>query len=183
VDVGTLTLSAVYNGVTYTATFAVSKNKVGYEIVGTLPSTNLFAGRMVFLTSDSKLYRYTGSAWTTAVPTSDLSGQVISTQISDDAITTAKLAADSVTTNKIAAGQVTAGKIYVTDLSSLTANIGTLTAGTIRNTADTFRVDVTNGRTITQTGSFMKVTGAPFGSSSQFIEWYGPYVASLSSCT
>jgi predicted outer membrane repeat protein len=29
----------------------------------------------------------------------------------------------------------------------------------------------------------MKVTGAPFGSSSQFIEWYGPYFASLSSCT
>ena len=138
---------------------------------------------MVFLTTNSKLYRYTGSAWTTAVPTDDLTGQIISTQISDEAITTAKLYAGAVTTDKIFAGAVTAGKIDVSNLSSITANVGTLTAGTIRNTADTFRVDVTNGRTITTTGSYMKVTGAPFGSSSQFIEWYGPYFASLSSCT
>jgi hypothetical protein len=334
VDVGTLTLSAVYNGVTYTATFSVSKNKIGYEIVSSLPSTNLFAGRMVFLTTDSKLYRYTGSAWTTAVPAVDISGQladaqlsalaaakvtgqltdaqiqavaaakvsgqltdaqlaaisaakvtgqIVGTQITDGAISTAKIAAgavtasqiaadtitagniaagaitaseiaagavvagkiaadavtaneiaanaitaakisagavetaklaagavtaekitastitgdkiaanaitatniaaNAVTADKISAGSVTAAKISVTDLSSITASIGTLTAGTIRNAADSFRVDVTNGRTITTTGSFMKVTGAPFGSSSQFIEWYGPYFASLASCT
>jgi hypothetical protein len=428
VDVGTLTLSAVYNGVTYTATFAVSKNKIGYEIVSSLPSTNLFVGRMAFLTTDSKLYRYTASGWTTAVPAVDISGQlqdaqvsalaaskitgqlsdaqiqavaaakvsgqltnaqlqdiaatkitgqltnaqleaiastkitgqltnsqiesitaakltgqIVGTQITDGAISTAKIAAGAITANeiaadtitaaniaagavtaseisagavttaklaagavtaneiaanaitagkisagaietakiaagavtaneiganaitavkisagaietakiaagavtadtiaanavtaakisagavetaklaagavtaekitastitgdkiaanaitatniaanavtadKISAGSITAAKISVTDLSSITANIGTLTAGTIRNSADSFRVDVTNGRTITTTGSYMKVTGAPFGSSSQFIEWYGPYFASLSSCT
>ena len=104
-------------------------------------------------------------------------------KIAANAITATNIAANAVTADKISAGSITAAKISVTDLSSITANIGTLTAGTIRNTADTFRVDVTNGRTITQTGSFMKVTGAPFGSSSQFIEWYGPYFASLSSCT
>ena len=103
--------------------------------------------------------------------------------IVDGSIIAAKLAADSVTANKIAAGSVTAAKLSVSSLDAISANVGTLTAGVIRNTADTFRVDVSNGRTITQIGSYMKVSGAPFGSSSQFIEWYGPYFSSLSSCT
>lgn len=75
------------------------------------------------------------------------------------------------------------GKLNVATLSAIAADVGTLTAGLIRNAADTFRVDVTNGRTVVKNGSYMKVTGAPFGSSSQFIEWYGPYFSSLASCT
>jgi len=78
---------------------------------------------------------------------------------------------------------VTAAKLSVSSLDAISANVGTLTAGVIRNTADTFRVDVSNGRTVATTGSYMKVTGAPFGSSSQFIEWYGPYQANLANCT
>lgn len=91
-DSGNLVLSAVYNGVTYTATFSVSKLKVGFEIVGALPTTDLFEGRMVFLTTDDKLYRYTGSAWTAAVPATDITGQVVAAQIADAAINTAKFA-------------------------------------------------------------------------------------------
>lgn len=91
-DTGNLVLTAVYNSVTYTATFSVSKLKVGFEIVATLPTTDLFEGRMVFLTSDDKLYRYTGTAWTAAVPATDITGQVVAAQIADAAITTAKFA-------------------------------------------------------------------------------------------
>lgn len=75
------------------------------------------------------------------------------------------------------------GKLAVPSLSTITANIGELTTGVIRNAADTYRVDVTNGRTVARTGAAMKVSGAPFGSASQFIEWYGPYFADLASCT
>ena len=78
-DVGSLTFTVLYNSVTYTATFSASKNKVGYEIVGTLPSTNLFEGRMVFLTTDDKLYRYTGSAWTAAVSGGDITAGTLQT--------------------------------------------------------------------------------------------------------
>lgn len=78
-DVGSLTFTVLYNSVTYTATFSASKNKVGYEIVGTLPSTNLFEGRMVFLTTDDKLYRYTGSAWTAAVSGADITAGTLQT--------------------------------------------------------------------------------------------------------
>jgi hypothetical protein len=110
-------------------------------------------------------------------------GEVIGTFIADGAIVTNKLAANAITADKINAGAVTAAKLSVSSLDAISANVGTLTAGVIRNTADSFRVDVTNGRTIATTGSFMKVTGAPFGSSSQFIEWYGPYQSNLANCT
>jgi len=182
-DVGALTFTVLYNAVTYTATFSASKNKVGYEIVGTLPSTNLFEGRMVFLTTDDKLYRYTGSAWTAAVSggditagtlqtaafassiepvtivssvpgtkstnsifntsdgklyrwngtsyvasvaTTDLSGQITGTQITDGAITTAKMTANSINGDRITAGTLDASKIVA---DSITA--GQIAAGAI----------------------------------------------------
>ena len=182
-DVGSLTFTVLYNSVTYTATFSASKNKVGYEIVGTLPSTNLFEGRMVFLTTDDKLYRYTGSAWTAAVSgaditagtlqtaafassiepvtivssvpgtkstnsifntsdgklyrwngssyvasvaTTDLSGQITGTQITDGAITTAKMTANSINGDRISAGTLDASKIVA---DSITA--GQIAAGAI----------------------------------------------------
>lgn len=123
---------------------------------------------------------YSGNSWH-----ADLNIEKVNdaSLIVDGSITSNKVATDAITANKIQAGAVTAAKIAVTDLSTINANVGTLTAGVIRNSDDTFRVDVTNGRTITQVGTYMKVTGAPFGSTSQFIEWYGPYFANLTSCT
>lgn len=103
--------------------------------------------------------------------------------IADGAISAAKISANAVTADKINAGAVTAAKINVTSLSSIAANVGTLTAGTIRNSGNTYNIDVTSGRTVVQVGSYMKVSGAPFGSSNQFIEWYGPYFSNLASCT
>jgi hypothetical protein len=92
-DIGALVITTTYGGVDYVRSFSVSKIKTGYEIVATLPSTNLFEGRLVFLTTDDKLYRYTGTAWTKAVDTTDLSGEIVAAQIADAALTTAKFAA------------------------------------------------------------------------------------------
>ena len=77
------------------------------EVVAALPSTGNFAGRVVVLTTDSKLYRYTGSAWSAAVPTEDLSGTISAGQISANAITAGKIAANAVTAGTIASGVVT----------------------------------------------------------------------------
>ena len=53
------------------------------ERVNTLPTTNLVTGRVVMLTTDSKLYRYTGSQWTSAIAAADLSDQLnLATQAS-----------------------------------------------------------------------------------------------------
>src|SRR5690606_34535068 len=107
---------------------------------------------VVFLTTDNKLYRSTGNSWTAAVPTTDLSGTITETQISNDAVTTPKLYAGAVTTDKLAAGAVTADKlaansviagkiaagavkadaIDVNELSAISAALGTVTAGIVQ---------------------------------------------------
>lgn len=94
-DTATLTLSARYpatTGTIYTKIFTLTKTRGGYEIVSVLPTTNLFQGRMAFLTTDNKLYRYNGSSWAASVASTDISGQLIGSQIADSAITTAKFA-------------------------------------------------------------------------------------------
>lgn len=66
------------------------------EILAALPALPDAAwpqGAVVLLTTDDKLYRSTGTAWTAAVPTVDLTGQVVQAQIADAAISTAKFAA------------------------------------------------------------------------------------------
>lgn len=140
-DTGNLVLTAVYNGVTYTATFSVSKLKVGFEIVATLPTTDLFEGRMVFLTSDDKLYRYTGSAWTAAVPATDITGQVVAAQIADAAINVAKFASgiEPVTTVASVPTTKSTNSIFNTTDGKLyrwngTAYIATVPSGDISGT-------------------------------------------------
>ncbi|MEI5682362.1 MULTISPECIES: phage tail protein, partial [unclassified Mesorhizobium] len=86
------------------------------EILGALPATGNFAGRMVFLTTDGKLYRHAGSpsgaaGFTAATAAGDLVGEITSTQISDGAISTPKLAAGAVVANSIATNAVTSDKI------------------------------------------------------------------------
>jgi hypothetical protein len=88
------------------------------EVVAALPSIDLYQGRVVLLTTDNKLYRYTGSAWTAAVPATDLTGQITGTQITDNAITTSKIAANSVTATQINAGAVTADKVSAGAISA-----------------------------------------------------------------
>tara|TARA_R100000808_G_scaffold23123_1_gene50892 strand:+ start:3636 stop:5744 length:2109 start_codon:yes stop_codon:yes gene_type:complete len=104
------------------------------EVVGSLPSAGT-QGRTVFLTSDNKIYRDTGSAWTAAVAGSDitggvatsaLSGTISTTQIADDAITSAKIAANQVTASEIAANTITASQI-----ASDTITAGQMAAGAI----------------------------------------------------
>lgn len=44
-------------------------------------------------------------------------------------------------------------------------------------------IDAQAGRIVWSNGALMKVTGVGFGSSSQFIEWFGPYFSNLANCT
>ncbi|MDP2704989.1 MAG: hypothetical protein Q8O71_01160, partial [bacterium] len=68
-----------------TAQFAASIRPV--EILGALPGPPHVAGRMVFLTTDGKVYRNTGTGWTAAVPAVDVTGQMTDAQIADLAAT------------------------------------------------------------------------------------------------
>jgi hypothetical protein len=121
------------------------------DVVSSLPSGSGFdVGDFVFLTSDKKLYEWTGSAWVPVV--GDIPFESITeTEISDNAISTPKLQANSVTTSeilagsitsdelaansviagKISAGAVSADKIAVNELAAINANLGSITAGSI----------------------------------------------------
>ncbi|MDQ2651572.1 MAG: phage tail fiber protein, partial [Chloroflexota bacterium] len=78
---------------------------------------------------------------------------------------------------------VTDGVVHMQDVvigNALIAslNVGKLVSGTLN--AD---IEMGTGKIIWAQGGFMRVSGAGFGSSNQFLEWFGPYNADLSTCT
>ena len=100
-----------------TAKFAQSIKPV--EIFEAFPTVGNVEGRIIYLTTDNKLYRFDGTVWTAEVPTTDLSGT----------ISAAQLAANSVTANAIAAGSVTAGKVAAAAISTTELAAGAVAAG------------------------------------------------------
>lgn len=80
-------------------------------------------------------------------------------------------------------GTVTASKINVSSLSAISADIGTVTAGIVRSSDSNTSLDLGAGTITFKNGTHMSVSGKGFGSSNQFVQWYGPIQASLSSCT
>ena len=145
-NVGTLAITAVYSSANLTATFQVTKVPAGYEIVATLPNTNLFNGRMVFLTTTNILYKYvTGTGWVPVVNATDMTGQLNSaqiasidaakltgtlttTQIGPNTIQTGNLAAASVLTNNLAAGSVTTAILAAGAVTAPKITAGTITS-------------------------------------------------------
>jgi hypothetical protein len=83
----------------------------------------------------------------------------------------------------IQTGSVQANRLSVGQLSAITADMGTVFAGMIRNNAGSTQFDVTNGRIIFNNGSVMKVSGSGFGTNNQFIEWFGPALGNINQCS
>ena len=70
-----------------------------------LPDADWPIGSLAFLTTSQKLYHNPNNVtWIYRVPTTDLDGEISTTQISDNAITSDKIAANSIVAGKIAAG-------------------------------------------------------------------------------
>ncbi|MBB6484875.1 phage tail protein [Rhizobium lusitanum] len=84
-------------------------------------------GMVVYHRGLQKLFRYTPTGWTSVVPSTDLTGQITSTQISDGAISTPKLMAGAVTTDIIAANAITADKIAANAIIT-----GAISAGAVK---------------------------------------------------
>lgn len=132
-----------------------------------LPDTSISDNAVVLLTTDRKLYRRNVNTWTALVSTTDLSGQILGTQITDGAITTPKIQANSITSTLIQAGAIIAGKLAV---DAVTA--GTIATGAIRasdavfetgaiGTADIGDASITNAKiqnTTIQGGKIAAVT-------------------------
>jgi predicted phage tail protein len=101
-------------------------------------------GDVFFNTTDGQLYRYHSGAWTVAIPAvnvtgtltdsqlaaigaAKVTGQIVGTQITDGAISTAKLAAGSVTANEIAADTITASQIAANAITATELSAGAVT--------------------------------------------------------
>jgi hypothetical protein len=130
--------------------------------VSVLPNTGLFVGRVVFLDQpgQEKLYRYTSAGWTALVSGADIM-------------------ANSVTSDAMFAGTITTAKLRVTELSVLSQNAGTITAGILQSPSGGSRFDLNNARILFnsapgQTGGYVRVTGVGFGPSANYLDWYGP---------
>ncbi len=85
------------------------------EIVATLPTTGNFAGRTVFLTSDSKMYRHTGSP----VGSSGFTVATDGADIVANSITAGQIAAGAIGATEVAAGAILASKIVVSDFANI----------------------------------------------------------------
>ena len=141
VDVG----QEVADGSITTAKFAAGINPV--EVFDALPTG--YNGRTIFLTTDGKIYRYFNQ-WTSAVPVSDLSGQIGADQIAANSITSDKILANSITTGKIAAGAINADQIAAGAVLAEKIAAGTITSDRIAANAITTTQLATNSITSTK---------------------------------
>lgn len=154
---GTINTTQIANNAITTAKFASGITPV--EVVSVLPTTGNFAGRTVVLTTDGKLYRYSGSAFTAAVPTTDLSGTIAAGQIAANAVTSGTIAAGAIFGSHIAANTINAGKLVVADTSNmlLDSNCADVTSwnGTVTfaTTATTQAIASSNQMQVTLTGA------------------------------
>lgn len=111
--------------------FASSIKPVGRG--STLPSAATYSGDTFYLTPNGPFYRKISGAWTATTPASDITGQVVRTQISDGAISTAKLAAGAVDANIIAAGAVETSHLSALSVTSDILAAGSVIAGKIQS--------------------------------------------------
>jgi len=124
------------------------------EPVSSLPASGDFTGQQVFLTSDNKLYHWTGSAWD-AVVSDVAANSITATEITDGAISTPKLAANAVTAAKIQGSTITANEIAANTITG-----GLLaTSGIITNSAQINNSLITNAKIDNAAVNTLKVAG------------------------
>ncbi|MGH6746597.1 carbohydrate-binding protein [Novosphingobium sp.] len=134
-----------WNGSSYTASVAttdLSGSIVAAQFAAGIEPVTLVSGALPttritnVITYGGKLYRWNGAAYVSTTAAADitgtltsdqiagldaakLAGQIVGTQITDGAISTAKLAAGSVSAAKIAAGSITAEKMTLFDSTNM----------------------------------------------------------------
>jgi len=120
-----------------------------------LPDADWPVGSIVFLTTDEKLYRVTADdEWVSTVPATDLTGQIVETQITDAAITTVKIEAgaitadlieaNAITSDKILANAVTAGKIDAGAVGATELAAEIVLASLLKTSEDGCRVEISD---------------------------------------
>ncbi len=106
------------------------------QVVSTLPVSGMVQGDLAFLTTDNKLYRYTGTAWVATLSGSDIIGTIDGTQLAANSIVAGKIAAGAITASLVGANQIITYAANIQDAVITSAKINDLaatkiTAGTI----------------------------------------------------
>lgn len=145
--------TSIAAGTLTAAAFAASIQPV-LILSGAPPTTpGTFVGQVAVSTTDNQLYRWSGSAWTLAVPAvnitgqltdaqlaaiaaAKITGQITTTQITNNAITTPLISAGavvsaSIAANTIVAANIAAGTITSTEIAAGTVTATNIAAGTI----------------------------------------------------
>jgi len=123
------------------------------EPVSSFPAAGDFTGQQVFLTTDGKLYYWTGSQWDTVVSEvgtidfSDLQGQLADAQVAVNAINGTKITDNTITSSEIAARTIQAGNIVSNTIGANEIASNAITANEIA--ANTITASEINGNTIT----------------------------------
>lgn len=123
------------------------------EPVSSLPASGDFTGQQVFLTTDGKLYYWTGSQWDTVaaevgtIDFSDLSGQLADAQIAVNTINGTKITDNTITSSEIAARTIQAGNIVSGTIGANEIAANAITANEIA--ANTITASQINSNTIT----------------------------------
>jgi Putative phage tail protein len=122
----------------------LTKHATGLQPIGiydTLPNPVGYAGAST-INVEGKLYRLVSGAWTSAVPTTDLTGTIINTQIAPGAVDTSALASNAVNASKIASsavgllaladGAVSAAKTSINAINAANGNLSPLSVGAVQ---------------------------------------------------
>lgn len=104
---GVIVADQIADGVLTASKFADGVEPITIITGGTLPTVK----STTTISFQGKLYRWNGTAYISTFEAGDMVGQIVGTQISDNAITTPKIAANAIEADKIAANAITAGKI------------------------------------------------------------------------
>lgn len=127
--------ATVADGSITTAKFAQGIRPV--EIVSSLPTSGNVEGRLVYLTTDDKLYRYDGTAFVTGVAAADLTGTIGANQIAANAIVAGKIAAGAISASEIASGAISTDKLAANAVTSEKITALAVTAAKIATDAIT----------------------------------------------
>lgn len=128
--IGTIAGSQLANGIIDYTKFAAGLRPIEtVAALPTLPNTTYPANAYVVFSG--RLYKNVANVWVDEIRAANLTGQITSTQITDDAITTPKIAANAVTANEIAANTITAAQIVAATITATQIAARTIVANNI----------------------------------------------------
>lgn len=149
------TLQSSVNGINaqYTIQLSVQGRVIGTQTIAGTPQGSVFAVEVdKFQVGNATYTNKPVFAISTVNGAADIAfhgnmyadGDIFTRHLQASAVTTAKIAAGAVVADKIAANTITADKLSVTALSAIAADLGTVTAGLIQNSAGTLKFDLPN---------------------------------------